>query len=432
MEFLDLDNKNYVYHIETNTLLNKKLVPIFLNHVEDRRADFRSEVEIDRETLKENVKNLKQIIFETTQRCNLKCKYCIYGDEYYSHTRSETAVDIELGTAKNTIDYIKSLVSGRSKKEITIGFYGGEPLLNFNFIKDTLQYSQKSFPGWKLRYTVTTNGTIYSPEIVDFLVKHDFMVLVSLDGPKESNDSKRIFKNGTGTYDAIIENLQRIKSLDANFYKENIHFSIVHSRDLCLEKTYRFFNDDPLVNQNIVNFGTVNRNNSTYYEKYPFDPADLRKKHKLIFESILCKRNDNTPLSPFETEYITINELVNNNLKLRQSSVWSGTCLFDSRLFVDAYGKFHVCERVNDKFSIGSADDGFRFDRMLEMFNSYVRSLKAHCTTCEVRFLCLRCYANFAQDGTFEISEQFCANQKRTIPKILSEIIRTNEMEASK
>ena len=125
--------------------------------------------------------------------------------------------------AKEGIEYIFKIIKGRNKKEFALSFYGGEPLLNFENIKRIVDFSKKLFNGWKLTFSITTNGTLINNEIIDFLISNDFQILISIDGPKAIHDAKRIFPNGKGSFELIMNNLEKILKKDKQFYLSLIH-----------------------------------------------------------------------------------------------------------------------------------------------------------------------------------------------------------------
>lgn len=124
--------------------------------------------------------NLTQLILQVTQNCNLRCDYCIYSGGYYTRTHSNKKMNFEL--AKSGIDYL--IKHSRNSQKLFLGFYGGEPLLEFNLIKKCIEYIEQEGEGKKFDYVITTNATLINDEILEFFVKNDFKVTISLDGPK--------------------------------------------------------------------------------------------------------------------------------------------------------------------------------------------------------------------------------------------------------
>ena len=142
-------------------------------------------------------------IFITT-KCNLECKYCYI---------KKTNIDMSLETAKNSV-ILLSNSPGRSKE---LHFFGGEPLLRFNFIKKIVEFS-KSIDN-KIKFKITTNATLLDKEIIGFLKSNNFDIVLSIDGMEETNNFSRINKEKIGVFDDIMKSIELIK-------KNKIDFSV--------------------------------------------------------------------------------------------------------------------------------------------------------------------------------------------------------------
>ena len=103
---------------------------------------------------------------------------------------------MSLETAKKAILFYRE--HSRDKDRAIIGFYGGEPLLAFPLIVESVKYAEEIFAGVDISFNITTNATLLTDEIIDFLLDHHFKLTFSLDGPNEVQDKNRIFANGSG------------------------------------------------------------------------------------------------------------------------------------------------------------------------------------------------------------------------------------------
>lgn len=188
---------------------------------------------LKKEDITEAIINTHQIILEVTERCNLNCYYCGYGQFYDNHdARHDKDLDFERFTT--LYDYLKSLwasVDRKGSSFLRISFYGGEPLCNFQFIHNAVSYvNNNPIKNKRIVYSMTTNAVLLD-KYMDFLVKNEFEVLISLDGDK-SNDSYRIFKNGNESYDIVISNIDKLYELYPSFFKSNVKFnSVIHDRN---------------------------------------------------------------------------------------------------------------------------------------------------------------------------------------------------------
>ena len=144
---------------------------------------------------------VKSISLNVIQSCNMRCIYC-YGDGgEYGH-KDKMCED----TAFSAVDWlIKS--SGECRK-LGIVFFGGEPLMNFSLIKKVVEYSKNMCHSVNkvMTFSITTNGTLFTNEIINYLNEHNFGVTISLDGPKEIQDINRPLASGKGSYELIKKN----------------------------------------------------------------------------------------------------------------------------------------------------------------------------------------------------------------------------------
>ena len=152
-----------------------------------------------------NLMNLKQLIFEVTDACNLRCKYCGYADLYEGYDQREN-LKFPFQKAKLIIDYLyeywKKQYCADVNNPISISFYGGEPLLNVPFIKQVIDYLESLNPiGKKFHYNMTTNAMLLD-KYMDFLVEKEFRLLISLDGD-EKGQSYRVDAKGQNSFNKV-------------------------------------------------------------------------------------------------------------------------------------------------------------------------------------------------------------------------------------
>lgn len=142
-------------------------------------------------------------IFVVTNICNMQCVYCQAQNGY---TETDGYMDKE--TAKKAVDFALSSPSDNLQFE----FQGGEPLINFDTIKYIVNYSQENKGDKVISYSVVTNLTLLTDEILSFIIDHNISVCTSLDGDQLTHDLNRPFKNGSKTYKKVIQNIEHIKS----------------------------------------------------------------------------------------------------------------------------------------------------------------------------------------------------------------------------
>lgn len=155
---------------------------------------------------------LQSLVMNLTNQCNLSCQYCYEFGEDKVATPEGKPKFMDMETAKASVDFLLSQSTGR--KGVHITFFGGETLMNFPLLKDVVGYAtqQAAVQGRAIDFSLTTNATLLTPAIIEFLSEHRIGVTVSMDGPAELHDKLRVFANGQGSY-AIIE--PRVRALIA-------------------------------------------------------------------------------------------------------------------------------------------------------------------------------------------------------------------------
>lgn len=147
-----------------------------------------------------------------THACNLACKYCYQGHgDVLGNTMNEE-------TVKRAVEFIKKGSMGR--RSVGINFYGGEPLLFpdivFKVLKEIKEFADEN--DIQFSTTFTTNGTLFTEEILEKLKDYTYEVQITLCGPKEIHDTIRVDKKGNGTYERLMDVISLFKSYGTNFH----------------------------------------------------------------------------------------------------------------------------------------------------------------------------------------------------------------------
>lgn len=365
-----------------------------------------------------NVKNyvlrygLKQLTLNVTDDCNFRCKYCGYSD-YYEYTRSYSKKYMNFDIAKKAIDqYYSLLEEGRRYnpwRESGLGFYGGEPLLNFNLIKKCVEYIEDRYGHHGLRYYMTTNGSLLNKDKSDWLMQHGFSISVSLDGPEKEHDRNRIYSDGKGTFRDVLKNISRL--MDSG---HRVTCSGVFDWKSDLFKINEFFarKDIPHLSQASI---VYNKGGCTYFDQ--FSKEERNSFEKQLKKAMLCYIKDlsykmqHEEKSLFDTLFdkmiqsvFSMPISVSSSPKILPST---SACMPGKKLFVDVDGNFHICERVPGAIHIGNVDEGLNFKKIGEILSDYFQHMDK-CASCAVGRICLHCYADFATDKEFLCSSTVC------------------------
>ncbi|MBQ4224946.1 MAG: thioether cross-link-forming SCIFF peptide maturase, partial [Oscillospiraceae bacterium] len=166
-----------------------------------------------------------------TMDCNLRCRYCFAETGEYGMKKRKL---MSFETGKRALDFL--LENSGDRENLEVDFFGGEPLMNFDVVKQLVMYGrsrEKDYINKHFRFTVTTNGILLDDEKTDFINREMSNVVLSIDGRKEVNDRMRTHINGSGTYDEIIEKYKKLveKRKHRNYYvrgtftKHNLDFT---------------------------------------------------------------------------------------------------------------------------------------------------------------------------------------------------------------
>ncbi len=175
------------------------------------------------------VSPIKSMCLHIAHDCNLRCKYCFASTGDFGTGRKLMPFE----TGKAAIDFL--LEKSVDRENLDVDFFGGEPLMNFEVVKEIIAYARSNEKeyGKHFDFTITTNGMLLNDENIDFINQEMHNVVLSLDGRKEVNDRMRTRVDGSGSYDKILPNFKKLveKRGDKEYYvrgtytKYNLDFS---------------------------------------------------------------------------------------------------------------------------------------------------------------------------------------------------------------
>lgn len=182
---------------------------------------------------------VKALCLNVAHDCNLRCDYCFASTGDFKGARELMPLDV----AKSAVDFL--LQNSKHRRQLEIDFFGGEPLMNWDVVRQTVEYAKAEAAklGKVFRFTITTNGLGLTPAIEEFINEHMYNVVLSIDGRKEVNDRiRRTVSNNGSVYEIIIPRFQRLvqnrgdKSyfVRGTFTAHNLDFSqdVEHLHDL--------------------------------------------------------------------------------------------------------------------------------------------------------------------------------------------------------
>lgn len=360
-------------------------------------------------------KRIQQATLQITQCCNLRCGYCAFSGRYENRSHSPRKMSYE--TCKQAIDL--ALSRSQDSPFFVFGFYGGEPLLELPLIKKCVRYIRQQAPERDITFTITTNGTLLTPDVYKYLTENNFSVLISLDGPKHIHDQYRKFPNGQGSYDIIMENINAIRRKYPDLYNK-LRFNAVISPDTddnCLSSLFK--SDDVF---SYYNLSMSFMNNLYTEETYTYSDAFL-----LYFNHEICKlflsmlgTLDKSNLSPLisnrEAIYKQEYERLGRIPKLPPVFHPGGPCIAGAmRLFIDVDGRFFPCERVSENSElmvIGDLEHGFDIEKAKLLINPG-QVTEEQCKKCWAIARCTMCAAH--SDDLHNISKNMRLSKCQTV-----------------
>jgi uncharacterized protein len=203
----------------------------------------------------------RKFTIEITESCNLRCKYCFFARED-KVTRKHSFRNMDIETAKKAIDFYFNLYTSLLMKIPTnkrdklislcppkMSWWGGEPLLAFDVIKESKQYFDSL--NWdkfniqrnKLAYIIVSNLTIINKDIADFLVKNNVLLHVSIDGGRKEHDANRVFAGGKGTFNTVLQNLMYLIEKYPEYAKTKIVAQSVAADNINIKNSYNFMKE---------------------------------------------------------------------------------------------------------------------------------------------------------------------------------------------
>jgi len=379
-------------------------------------TDFKT---MEESTIRDNIINTKQIVFEVTDSCNLNCTYCALGELYEGYDE-RIGKKIDTSCAIHLLKYIFDLKPKNKNSKFFISFYGGEALLNMNFIKLIVEIANQlnAEKEFELVYSMTTNATLIH-KYIDFLAANKFRLLISLDG-NEKNHSYRLFnKNHKNSFQKVVENLDTIQKDYPEYFSAHVNFNaVLHDRN-SIKEIYEFIymryhkvpriaelNRRDIIPANRRMFERMfhsKQESEAEYQKEESDLSNITHGELLLYKE----------LTDF-LKYISINYYVSNVNALfhnKEKHLPTSTCTpFSKKMFLTNRNKLLPCERVNYKYSIGKVNEKVEIDipKITQQYNFYYEHLRKFCQTCYAYRFCGTCLFQIYNIDNVDAEEFVC------------------------
>ncbi|MDR2511207.1 MAG: radical SAM peptide maturase [Bacteroidales bacterium] len=373
------------------------------------------------EHIQHTLSNLRQLTFEVTDACNLKCKYCGYGEFYEDYDERENS-NLPIEKAKLLIDYLahfwQSEYNTAANRHVYISFYGGEPLLNMPFVKEIITYIEDmNIENRHFSFSMTTNAILLD-KFMDFIVEKDFNLLISLDGNMENN-AYRVDKSGNDVFDKIIKNVDLLQNKYPEYFLKKVNFNAVLHNKNSVEDIYRFFKEKydkmPSIGE-LNNMGIRKDKEKEFILTYKNQIESLYQSEHYdeIEKDMFIKSPSYQSVCTFLHQYSDFVYKDYNEVLYGKSNTntWiSGTCLpFGKKMFVSVNGKLLPCERIGHQFALGQiADDKVEldFECIAEKYNRYFSKIERQCENCYGKKSCIQCIFNLEKLEEMPVCQGF-------------------------
>ena len=347
---------------------------------------------------------VKALCLHIAHDCNLACKYCFAEEGEYHGRRALMSYEV----GKKALDFL--IANSGTRRNLEVDFFGGEPLMNWQVVKDLVAYGreQEKLHDKHFRFTLTTNGVLLNDEVQEFVNKEMDNVVISLDGRKEVNDQMRPFRNGKGSYDLIVPKFQKLAEsrnqekyyIRGTFTRNNLDFSkdVEHFADL----GFKQMSIEPVVGDDTEPYAIQKEDLPQIFEEYD-------KLAKFLIEREKSGRG-------FNFFHFMIDLEGGPCVSKRLSGCGSGT----EYLAVTPWGDLYPCHQFvgNEDFLLGNVDEGIKRQDICDEFKCCNVYAKEKCRNCFAKFYCSGgCAANsynFHGDihNAYDIG---CALQKKRI-----------------
>ena len=349
--------------------------------IQDKRLFTKDEYETYIESVTKRKTVVKALCLHIAHDCNLACKYCFAEEGEYHGRRALMSYEV----GKKALDFL--IANSGKRKNLEVDFFGGEPLMNWQVVKDLVAYgrSQEEKHGKHFRFTLTTNGVLLNDEVQEFANREMDNVVLSLDGRKEKNDFMRPFRNGKGSYDHIVPKFQKLAEsrnqeryyIRGTFTRNNLDFSEdIKKFD---ELGFKQMSMEPVV--------------SLPEEPYAIGESDLPQifaEYDKLAKYMIGQEREKKGFNFF---HFMLDLEGGPCVAKRLAGCGAGT----EYLAITPWGDMYTCHQFvgKEEFIMGNVDDGIVKPTIVEEFRACNVYTKEKCKNCFSKFYCSGgCMAN--------------------------------------
>ena len=317
---------------------------------------------------------VKALCLHIAHDCNLKCRYCFAEEGEYHGRRA--LMSFEVG--KKALDFL--VANSGNRVHLEVDFFGGEPLMNWQVVKDLVAYGRSLEEPYhkKFRFTLTTNGVLLNDDILAFANKEMANIVLSIDGRKEVHDRMRPMAGGQGSYDLVLPKFQKVAESrnQTNYYVRGTftHFNKDFAADVChlADLGFKQISVEPVVAPADAPYALVEEDLPELLAEYDKLAAEMMKRQK--------------EGKAFNFFHFMIDLKGGPCVYKRLSGCGSGT----EYLAVTPWGDFYPCHQFvgQEEFLMGNVDEGITNTKVREEFKTCNVYSKEKCRNCFAKFYC--------------------------------------------
>lgn len=352
---------------------------------------------------------VKAMCLHIAHDCNLKCNYCFASQGNFKGERSMMTLDI----GKKSLEFLAK--NSGKRRNLEVDFFGGEPLMNFQLVKDLVAYGRKLEVEYdkNFRFTITTNGLLLDEDKINFINENMDNVVLSLDGRKEINDNMRKTVNDEGSYEIILPKFKAMveKRGDKDYYirgtftSKNIDFSN-DALDF-YRQGFKKISIEPVVTSEEMDYALREEHLEAVlneYEKFSKDYIDIKRKDE-----------------DFYFFHFMVDLTQGPCIIKRAVGCGAGS----EYLAITPEGDLYPCHQFvgEEDFKLGTLDNGIENTDLRDVFKKANVNNKEECRSCWARFYCSGgCHANahYAHNDLMKPYEIGCKMEKKRIECAIS------------
>ena len=356
---------------------------------------------VDRQLVEEAVQDhVSSMTLGITENCNMRCAYCVYSG-LFPDMRSHAPRSMCKETAMAAVDWLRK--HSQKADHVSLYFFGGEPLLHFDLIRDVVQYAEATIGQDRLRFHISSNGTLISEEFAQwFADKDNRNIVITLNGPEELHDRLRLYSGQphSSPFRDTMAGIERIrKRLKDDAFVARVSFLANYANVKEFVNIYKWYQEHRIQNVQFIPIilppdSELKKkicSTSAYQERYM-----IRETYSQMMNEAV-KSDEMPPF--FRSKYSLLTAIHYRQQTAGRITVHPGFCVpFYTRCFVDVEGNLKFCEKTDALRAYGSVYQGKLDFDLLEKdldFMSWLIDSVLECRNCPAVRMCQLCGANF-------------------------------------